>query len=308
MYNNDMVSVIIPAYNSEKWIVQAIKSVLEQTYNLTEIIIIDDGSIDNTKKVLKKYIDDNLIKYFYQKNSGASIARNKGIEKSIGRYIAFLDADDYWAKDKLKKQIFEMSKDKSAICIGNTLVVNESNKSLFKIENSFSKSKEIMMKNIYLSKVISITPSIIVDKNIISEKLTFNTALTHREDSLYVLTIINKYKFCYLNEILFYRREHDNSLRNSLNFKTTILNSFKFMKIAEKEIPMLTMFHNELKAETLLNAAKQTLALKNFEKSKKLSILSFKLLPNNKALLLYLASLLKLDFELLKKIYRKFKK
>jgi len=97
------VSVIIPAYNSGKHICEAIDSVLNQTFKDFELIVVDDGSTDDTKKKIIKYIDK--IVYVYQENAGASAARNLGIVKSSGGYIAFLDSDDIWLPRKLEQSI-----------------------------------------------------------------------------------------------------------------------------------------------------------------------------------------------------------
>ncbi len=100
---NPKVSIVIPTYNRETIICKAIDSALSQTYKNLEIIIVDDGSTDNTKTVLEKY--GSRLNYFYQENKGISGARNAGIKRSTGQYIAFLDSDDYWLPDKLEKQI-----------------------------------------------------------------------------------------------------------------------------------------------------------------------------------------------------------
>ncbi|WP_245927208.1 glycosyltransferase [Aphanothece hegewaldii] len=97
------ISVIIPSYNGERYIVQAIDSVRIQQNCSYEIIIIDDGSTDQTRDVLQSY--NNQIHYVYQDNQGVSAARNKGIELSRGEFIAFLDADDYFLPDKLAAQL-----------------------------------------------------------------------------------------------------------------------------------------------------------------------------------------------------------
>lgn len=103
----ELVSIIMPAYNAEKYISQAIQSVIEQTYKKWELIIIDDCSSDNTLNIVKLYAKkDERIKYTKQSsNYGAAKARNIGIEMSKGDYIAFLDSDDLWRKEKLEKQI-----------------------------------------------------------------------------------------------------------------------------------------------------------------------------------------------------------
>lgn len=98
------VSVIIPAYNSAKTIRKAVNSVIKQTYTNIEVIIIDDGSFDNTKEVLKEFTDAE-INYFYQENKGVSVARNKGIELSMGDYLFFLDSDDYLDLDLIEKMV-----------------------------------------------------------------------------------------------------------------------------------------------------------------------------------------------------------
>lgn len=112
MQIDKLVSIITPVYNSEKFIPQCINSVLSQTYNHWEMILVDDCSVDQSKEIISYYAKkDSRIKYIrLNKNLGAGIARNKAIEASVGRYIAFLDSDDFWHKDKLEKQIAFMKK------------------------------------------------------------------------------------------------------------------------------------------------------------------------------------------------------
>ena len=97
-----LVSIIIPTYNSASFITEAIDSCLMQTYTKFEIIVINDGSTDNTDEVVLKYIDK--ITYIKQENAGAARARNLGIAEAKGDYIAFLDADDLWSEDKIQNK------------------------------------------------------------------------------------------------------------------------------------------------------------------------------------------------------------
>ncbi|MFS8117396.1 MAG: glycosyltransferase family 2 protein, partial [Microcoleus sp.] len=97
------VSVIIPAYNGDRYIVQAVESVFAQTYTNWEIIVVDDGSTDETHQVLQPYLDK--IRYIYQENRGVAAARNRGIQEAKGEFIAFLDQDDFFLPDKLAAQI-----------------------------------------------------------------------------------------------------------------------------------------------------------------------------------------------------------
>lgn len=102
-----MVSIIIPVFNSQLYLEECINSVLNQTYLKWELILVDDASTDNSRKIIEKYISlDNRIKgHFFEENLGAGIARNKGIELAKKRYIAFLDSDDYWHTQKLALQL-----------------------------------------------------------------------------------------------------------------------------------------------------------------------------------------------------------
>jgi glycosyltransferase involved in cell wall biosynthesis len=97
-----LISVIIPSYNSASWVVQSIESALSQTYSNIEVIVVDDGSTDDTRERLAPL--DGRIRYFYQANGGVSRARNRGIKEARGDLIAFLDADDLWLPEKLAKQ------------------------------------------------------------------------------------------------------------------------------------------------------------------------------------------------------------
>lgn len=105
--NRPLVSIIIPCYNTEEFIERTIKSVLNQSYQNFEIIIVDDGSTDNTPKIIQRYAsNDKRIKYFSISHTGRpSVPRNYGVSKSSGKYIAFLDSDDLWTREKLKYQV-----------------------------------------------------------------------------------------------------------------------------------------------------------------------------------------------------------
>lgn len=102
-----MVSVIIPVYNSQEYIEECIESVLNQTFSNWELILIDDYSNDLSRQFIQKYakLDSRIKFYFFDSNVGAGTARNKGIEMAQNRFIAFLDSDDFWHKDKLELQI-----------------------------------------------------------------------------------------------------------------------------------------------------------------------------------------------------------
>ena len=126
------VAIIMPSYDSEKFIVESVESVLAQTYSKWELIIVDDCSPDDSNKIITKYVDSDcrikLIKL--QKNSGPAIARNMAIETANGRYIAFLDSDDVWLPNKLEKQIKFMQDNDLAFTYSSYKLVGEDNEDL----------------------------------------------------------------------------------------------------------------------------------------------------------------------------------
>lgn len=124
--NKPLTSVIIPVYNGENYIQEALESVFQQDYQALEVIVIDDGSTDKTQEIIK---NTNLnIKYVYQENQGASAARNHGLKIAQGKYIAFLDADDLWHPQALNIQFQCLNKYPDAeIVLGKTQLVDFTN-------------------------------------------------------------------------------------------------------------------------------------------------------------------------------------
>lgn len=101
-----LVSIIMPSYNTAKYIAETIQSVQVQSYHSWELIIVDDCSTDNTDAVVQPYLTDKRVHYFKnEKNSGAAVSRNRALREAKGKWIAFLDSDDLWTPDKLEKQI-----------------------------------------------------------------------------------------------------------------------------------------------------------------------------------------------------------
>lgn len=98
-----LVSCVIPAWNAERFIEDAIRSVLEQTHDSVEVIVVDDGSTDGTAEVVQSF--GELVRYVAQENAGPAAARNRGVAEATGAFLSFLDADDLWVADKLEKQL-----------------------------------------------------------------------------------------------------------------------------------------------------------------------------------------------------------
>ena len=115
------ISAVIPVFNREKTIRRCIDSVLGQTYPVYEIIVVDDGSTDQTLKILKEEYDD-CIKLVRQNHKGAQAARNAGIKAACGAYIAFLDSDDEWLPEKLELQVLQVQKNPDAVICGDIYI------------------------------------------------------------------------------------------------------------------------------------------------------------------------------------------
>ena len=127
IHQHSLVSIITPCYNAESFIVDTIESVLAQTYQNWEMIIIDDYSDDNSRDIIGEYTKQDIrIKTLYnEKNMGAALSRNRGIALSTGKYVAFLDSDDLWLPDKLKKQIQLMQEENILLSYTSYYTINE---------------------------------------------------------------------------------------------------------------------------------------------------------------------------------------
>lgn len=147
MFENELVSIIMPTYNSEKIVCNSINSVLKQTYKNFELIIIDDASSDATIKMVNQF-NDKRIKVLQQNvNSGAAYTRNAGIKQAKGRFLAFIDADDLWEEDKLEIQLKTMIKNKMAFTYTSYKRVDESGNSIGYIKVTKKISYKELLKN-----------------------------------------------------------------------------------------------------------------------------------------------------------------
>jgi len=127
IYESQMVSIVMPAWNSEKFISESIDSVLAQNYENFELLVVDDCSVDSTSEIVMKYVKaDNRVKMIsLQENSGPAVARNSAIEAATGRYIAFLDSDDLWYPEKLERQIEFLKNNNIALTYSGYDVLDE---------------------------------------------------------------------------------------------------------------------------------------------------------------------------------------
>lgn len=200
---NQKISVIIPTYNRGNLIGNSIKSVLNQTYKNLEVIVVDDGSTDNTKNVVDKF-EDKRIKYIkLAENKGGSNARNIGIQNSNGKYISFQDSDDIYYPDKLETQFKNIIYKKSNLDFCKIKVIfNESYSHFYpnsRQENSISNGNifnELISKGNFIS-----TQAILIKKYFISKYL-FDPLLPRLQDFDLILRMIPKVKISYTKKVL----------------------------------------------------------------------------------------------------------
>lgn len=141
MNQSSLVSIITPNYNCERFIAQTIDSVLSQTYQNWEMIIVDDCSTDNSYNIAVEYAknDKRIIVLRNESNSGAAISRNKALDNAKGEYIAFLDSDDLWEQNKLEKQLKFMEENNCDFSFSRYSLIDEENNSLGKTANIVKK-------------------------------------------------------------------------------------------------------------------------------------------------------------------------
>lgn len=199
MQNEPLVSVIIPTYNRGRLILDSINSVLNQTYKNIELIVVDDCSTDNTEEILKS-INDSRIKYVkLEKNSGACIARNKGIELSTGKFIAFNDSDDLWITTKLEKQLCFLKNYNADIVICKMECRTPENNFIHNFPN-IEFDRKISYKD--LLKYNSASTQTIFGKTDCFKEIIFDATMPRLQDWDEVLRLSQKYRIFYQNEIL----------------------------------------------------------------------------------------------------------
>lgn len=224
-----MISVIIPCYNSRKTIIACIQSVLSQSYRNFEIIIVDDGSEDNTVEVIHEFIEntkpDKHIQIVSQANAGPSLARNRGVQLSKGEWIAFLDSDDEWHQDKLmiQNQVCEENPDVK-------LIASEHNKvkfgpHVFIKEIKFS---DMLFRNFFATSGVLI-------KSDVMKQFEFDVKQKYSEDFRVWLKVAAIYKCIYVNQVLtypiepVYSRSHNGLSSKLWLMEAGELSNFKYL-------------------------------------------------------------------------------
>jgi len=217
-----LVSVIIPTYNSAKYISRAVESVLNQTYQDFEIIIIDDGSTDNTGEIVQS-IKDDRITYIKQENAGPAAARNKGLEIAKGEYIAFLDADDMWKANKLETQIKCFSQnDKLCLAFSAMDLVNE-DLEIIRVKRHRKYTNNELLKQLLTNypDTVPMPSTVMIKKSYLNEVGYFYPELFTGEDFDLWLRLILKGDFEYIDESLTVSYKPESSITSSIDYTIT---------------------------------------------------------------------------------------
>jgi glycosyltransferase involved in cell wall biosynthesis len=215
MGNRPLVSVIIPTYNSAAFLPQAVESVIRQTYDNFEIIVVDDGSTDDTEAVLTPYRD--VIRYFKKVNGGPSAARNLGIAQAQGELIAFQDADDLWLPDKLQLQTDHFRENPQ---LGVVFTGSERFDESGLLDSNIRKGYRVPTGMIFdrlLTEHFIAMPSVMVRRSCFAEVGLFEESLIGNEDFNLYLRLARKYAFGFINRVLVRIRVHKNNLSDNLD-------------------------------------------------------------------------------------------
>jgi glycosyltransferase involved in cell wall biosynthesis len=215
-----MISVVVPVYNGSRYLKEAIESIVRQNFDMLEIIIVDDGSTDDTKQIVQSLPYTNLI-YLYQENGGPSKARNSGIRAAKYDYIAFLDADDTWPLGKLHSQ-FSFLKNDSAVDVVTGLV-----KYVFAPGSEYRKKEYNVDDPIFNVQL----GAMLVRKKIIDTIGYFNEQLRYSEDQDWLMRIReNNLSIHVLHEVTLYYRIHPGNMTRHKTAKE--LNLLQALKLS----------------------------------------------------------------------------
>lgn len=275
------ISVIIPTYNRENQILRAVNSVLNQTFNNLECIVVNDCSTDNTILLLSKIqsYDKRLIIINHDKNKHASAARNTGIQNAKGKYIAFLDDDDEWLSTKLEKQYDFLQKNEDISMVYCWLDVYRNNSLIDTLRPSLN---GYIFNECLAKQPIGNASTLLLRSNVIDKIGYFDINLPRGNDGDFIRRVAEFYKIGVICEVLVkYYSDRDGNPRISINNKDGILKS-----IFSQEIK-LVKFKDQLKSrkkehqQILLSISRSYFSLLNFKKGFKFYFKSIFLLPSN---------------------------
>ncbi len=214
---SNLVSIVMPCYNAERFIEETIQSVINQTYSFWELIIVSDGSTDKSVELIKELAkSESRISLFEKKNTGVSDTRNFGIEKCKGEYIAFLDADDTWKETNLEDKVNLLSNNEVDFVYADMELVDEKSKSL----NVIVEGMDIGDLNHYLLWDTTVIPApcsnIIIKKKCLENGLRFDPSFSTAADQDFCFTLCKEYNGRRVPKALWNYRQIGNSMSRNI--------------------------------------------------------------------------------------------
>jgi glycosyltransferase involved in cell wall biosynthesis len=206
------VSIVIPTYNSAAYLLEAVNSVLAQTFQDLEVIVIDDGSTDNTEAAMSQF--GPPVRYLRQSNGGVAVARNRGIEESRGRYVAFLDADDTWLPNKLERQFEAFKKSDNKVCYTAFTVVDSD---LTPIRIAHSQRRGKTLEDLLLrGNIVGSICTVLCERALLQGVGGFDSSLSQCADWDMWVRLAARTDFLYVDEpLVTYRQHASNMSRNA---------------------------------------------------------------------------------------------
>lgn len=224
-----LVSVIMAAYNAEKYISDSIQSVLEQTYTNWELLVVNDGSIDKTESKIHAF-DDPRIRYFSQINLGVSAARNTALRNIKGSYFCMLDADDLLPPNSLKARIDKMLSAPEAEFVDGTVIVKNSSLDKILKKFQFSYYGDPTKSLVRLDGNCFFGPSWMI-KKIPEKKYLFDESITHGEELMLYLSLSENAIYTTVDEpVLVYRKSDNSAMSNLKGLETGYKKLLEFVK------------------------------------------------------------------------------
>lgn len=231
------ISIIIPVYNVEKYLARCIDSILLQSFKDFEVICINDGSKDNSLKILKKYKNiDNRIKVINKKNEGSGEARNRGLELARGKYISFVDSDDWLNENFLEVMYKKIINSEYDIVMCNPIIVYNKNKEILRT----GKFKELDFKKNPFEIIEILNMPIIWNKLykkeiLLKHNIKFPKFLYHQDVEFLYKVLVNTKKIYKIEKGLYYYYKRIDSVTGNINRKN-IMDNFKILNNIEKYI------------------------------------------------------------------------
>lgn len=255
MEKEQLVSVVIPMYNAEKYIEETIHSILNQTYQQIEIVIVDDESTDQSSSIVKriKETSPDKIQYIKQKNQGVSVARNTGIENANGKYIAFLDSDDLWHPTKLEKQVQSMHFNQMDACYCGYMNFFETTPEKSEVKTKFIKGN--IASNYLTRNIIAQTSTWIFKKSVVKDyNIRFTPNCNWGEDLEFLFKLMSVTEVCYVDEYLTYYRilQNGNLTSRYQDYKLLTTTELEIYRRIKKWIQMNSVYLIEKDPKSLI--------------------------------------------------------